>query len=204
MSNETTTEISAADVKKLRDMTGAGIMDCKKTLVETAGDFDKAIEILRVKGAASAAKRGERVASEGTVQSYIHANGKVGVMVEIDCETDFVARNDEFVNFAKDIALHIAAAAPLYVSEEEVPEADRAAETKIFVEQAADKPENVREKVAEGKLRKWFEEVVLLNQPHVNGDKYDGQTIEQSRAEVAAKTGENVIIRRFSRFAVGE
>src|SRR5688500_6020609 len=158
------------------------MMDCKAALVEAEGDVERAVEILRVKGQAAAAKRGERTASEGTVQSYIHANGKIGVLVEVDCETDFVARTEEFIAFARDIALHVAAAAPLYVNEEDVPEDVRQAELRIFEEQAADKPEDVRPKIAEGRLRKWLEEVVLLRQPHVNSDKYEGQTIEEIRA----------------------
>jgi elongation factor Ts len=197
-------DIKASDVKALRDQTGAGMMDCKAALSEAGGDVDKAIEILRVKGQAQAAKRGERAASEGVVESYIHAGGKIGVLVEIDCETDFVARNDDFRDFAREIALHVAAAGPLYVSEDDVPAEDRDRELRIFEEQAADKPEDVRPKIAEGKLKKWLGEVVLLNQEHVNGDKYDGKTIEDLRAETAAKTGENVVIRRFQRFAVGE
>ncbi|MCX6385457.1 MAG: translation elongation factor Ts [Solirubrobacterales bacterium] len=196
--------ITAADVKSLRERTGAGMMDCKRALQEADGDIEKAVEALRVKGMKDAGKRADRSASEGTVQSYIHANAKVGVIVEIDCETDFVARNDDFVAFAKDVALHIAAAQPLYVSEDEVPDDAREAELRIFEEQAADKPAEIRSKVAEGKLRKWLEEVVLLNQAHVNGDKHDGKTLEALRADIAAKTGENVIIRRFTRFAVGE
>jgi elongation factor Ts len=195
--------ISAKDVKELRDRTGAGMMDCKKALEEADGDMDRAIEILRVAGQAATAKLAGREATEGTVQSYIHANGKIGVVVEVDCNTDFVARNDDFVDFAKDIALHIAAAAPHYVSEDEVPEDVKQAELKIFVQQAEDKPENVREKIAEGKLRKWMEDNVLLNQVHVNEDKYAKQTIEQIRAELSSKTGENVVIRRFARFEVG-
>lgn len=197
-------EIKAADVKALREKTGAGMMDCKKALTEAGGDIDKAIEILRVKGQAQAAKRGDRHASEGVVASYIHANGKIGVLVEVDCETDFVARNDDFKDFAREVALHIAAAGPQYVSEDDVPDEDRQRELKIFEEQAADKPENVRPKIADGKLRKWMEEVVLLNQPHVNKDRYGDATIEELRAQTAAKTGENVVIRRFERFAVGE
>jgi elongation factor Ts len=197
-------EFTAKDVKTLRDQTGAGMMDCKRALEESAGDIEKAVEILRVKGQAQAAKRGGRAASEGAIQSYIHANGKIGVLVEVDCETDFVARNDDFQAFARDIALHVAAAAPQYVSEDEVPEDVKAAELRIYEEQAQDKPENVRPKIAEGRLRKWLDEVVLMRQPHVNADKYDGRTIEEIRTEFAAKTGENVIIRRFSRFAVGE
>ena len=197
-------KIAAADVKALRERTGAGMMDCKAALAEADGDVDKAIEILRVKGQAQAAKRGERVASEGVVASYIHANGKIGVLVEVDCETDFVAKNDDFKEFAREIALHVAGARPLYVSEDEVPEEDRARELRIFEEQAADKPENVRPKIAEGRMRKWLEEVVLLNQRHVNEDKHGGATIEELRAQTAAKTGENVVIRRFARFSVGE
>jgi elongation factor Ts len=197
-------DISAKDVKALRDQTGAGMMDCKKALVEAEGDIEKAVDILRVKGQAQAAKRGARAASEGVVQSYVHATGKIGVIVEINCETDFVARNDDFQEFARDIALHIAAAAPQYVSEDEVPEEDRQRELRIFEEQAADKPENVRPKIAEGRLRKWLQEIVLLNQEHVNNDKHDGQTIEDLRAATASKTGENIVIRRFARFQVGE
>jgi elongation factor Ts len=196
--------ISAKDVKELRDRTGAGMMDCKGALVEAAGDLDKAIEILRVKGQAQAAKRGARTASEGVVQSYVHATGRIGVLVEINCETDFVARNDDFQDFARDVALHIAAAAPQYVSEEEVPEEERQRELRIFEEQAADKPENVRPKIADGRLRKWLQEIVLLNQEHVNTDKHGGQTIEDMRAATASKTGENIVIRRFTRYQVGE
>jgi elongation factor Ts len=196
--------ISAGDVKALRERTGAGMMDCKKALVETGGDLDKAVEVLRVKGQAQAAKRGSRAASEGVVQSYVHSNGKIGVLVEINCETDFVARNDDFQEFSRDVALHIAALAPLYVSEDEVPAEDRERELRIFEEQASDKPENVRPKIAEGKLRKWLEEVVLLKQVHVNGDKHGGQTIEELRAATASKTGENIVIRRFVRYAIGD
>jgi elongation factor Ts len=198
------TDVKAGDVKALRDRTGAGMMDCKAALTEAGGDVDKAVEILRVKGQAQAAKRGGRSASEGLVESYIHANGKIGVLVEINCETDFVARNDDFRAFARDVALHIAAAAPAYLSEEDVPEEERAAERRIFEEQATDKPEEVRPKIAEGRLRKWLQEVSLLPQVHVNSDKYEGKTIEELRAETAAKTGENIVISRFQRFAVGE
>jgi elongation factor Ts len=198
-------DISAKDVKALRDRTGAGMMDCKRALQESGGDIDKAIEWLRVKGLSGAAKLAGREATEGTVQSYIHANGKVGVLVEVDCNTDFVARNDDFVAFAKEIALHIAASpATKYVSEDEIPEEAKEAELRVFEQQAADKPENVRPKIAEGKLRKWMQEVVLLDQEHVNPDKHDSKTIEQLRAELSAKTGENVVIRRFARFQVGQ
>jgi elongation factor Ts len=199
-----TNQISAKDVKALRDQTGAGMMDCKKALTEAAGDIDKAVEILRVKGQASAGKLGSREATEGTIQSYIHANSKVGVLVEVNCNTDFTANTDDMKGFAKDVALHIAAAAPLYVSQDDVPEDARNAELRIFEEQAADKPEHIRPKIAEGKLKKWMSDVVLLEQEHVNTDKYDGKTIEELRAELAAKTGENVVIRRFTRYVIGE
>jgi elongation factor Ts len=199
-----TTTITAAQVKELRDRTGAGMMDCKKALGETNGDIDAAVELLRVRLGDKALKMGGREATEGTVQAYIHANGKVGVLVEVDCNTDFVARNDDFVNFAREVALHIAASPTTrYVSEDEIPEDAKQAELRVFEQQAADKPEQVRAKIAEGKLRKWMEETVLLNQVHVNGDKYEGKTIEQLRAELAGTTGENVVIRRFARFAVG-
>jgi elongation factor Ts len=198
-------DISAKDVKALRERTGAGMMDCKRALQESGGDVDKAIEWLRVKGLSGAAKLAGREATEGTVQAYIHANGKVGVLVEVDCNTDFVARNDDFIAFARDIALHVAAMPDTrYVSEDEIPEEAKEAELRVFEQQAADKPENVRPKIAEGKLRKWMEDVVLLNQEHVNPDKHDGKTIEQLRAELSAKTGENVVIRRFARFQVGQ
>jgi elongation factor Ts len=199
--------ISASDVKTLRDRTGAGIMDAKGALQEAEGDFDRAIEILRVKGQASAAKRGGRVASEGLVSSYIHATGKIGVLVEVDCETDFVARNEQFQEFARDVALHVAAAPGVrYVSEDDVPEEDKEAELRVLREQAASegKPENVQEKIVEGRLRKWLDEVVLLNQKHVNEDKHESKTLEELRTEIAASTGENVVIRRFARFQVGE
>ncbi len=195
----------ATDVKALRDRTGAGMMDCKAALAESGGDVDRAVELLRAKGQAAAAKRGERVASEGTVQSYIHANGKVGVLVEVDCETDFVARNDDFVGFAREIALHVAGSPTTrYVSEDDVPDDDRQAELRVFEQQDAEKPEHVRARIAEGRLLKWLEEVVLLDQRHVNADKHESKTIEELRAELAARTGENVVIRRFSRFSVGE
>ena len=199
-----TQTISAKLVKELRDKTGAGMMDCKKALEETDGDVDKAVELLRVRLGDKALKMGGREATEGTVQAYIHANSKVGVLVEVDCNTDFVARNEDFTQFAREIALHIAASPTTqYVTEEDIPEDAKQAELRVFEQQAADKPENVRGKIAEGKLRKWMEEVVLLNQEHVNGDKHDGKTIEQIRAELSGTTGENVVIRRFARFAVG-
>ncbi len=199
-----TPTISASQVKELRDRTGAGMMDCKRALSENDGDVEKSIEWLRVKGIAGAAKLAGREATEGTIQSYIHSGGKVGVLVEVDCNTDFVARNDDFVGFAREIALHIAASPQAqYVTEDDVPQDARNAELRVFEGQAADKPENIRAKIAEGKLNKWLGEVVLLKQVHVNTDRYEGKTIEQLRAELSAKTGENVVIRRFSRFQVG-
>lgn len=195
--------ITASDVKALRDRTGAGMMACKNALAESDGDIEQAVELLRARGEAQAAKRAGNDATEGTIQSYIH-NGKVGVLVEVDCETDFVARNDAFVGFARDLALHIAASpATLAVSDDEVPAEDVEREKRIYVEQAADRPENVREKVVEGKLNAWLNDVVLLRQKHVNEEKYSGQTIEALRAKLASDTGENVVIRRFARFAVG-
>ena len=198
-------DISAKDVKALREQTGAGMMDCKRALVETAGDMEAAVELLKVQLGNKITKLAGRDATEGTVQSYIHANGKVGVLVEVDCNTDFVARNEEFVAFARDVAMHVAASPQTrYVSEGDVDAASKEAELRVFDQQAAGKPENVRAKIAEGKLRKWMEETVLLHQPHVNGDKFDGKTIEDLRADLSRKTGENVVIRRFSRFSVGE
>jgi elongation factor Ts len=196
--------ISAKQVKELRDLTGAGMMECKNALTETNGDLEAAQELLRVRLGDKALKVGGREATEGTVASYIHGNGKVGVLVEVDCNTDFVARNDDFQAFARDVALHLAAS-PLtrYVSEDEIPQEDKDAELRIFAQQAADKPERVQEQIAQGKLKAWMEDVVLLNQVHVNTEKYEKKTIEQIRAELSGKTGENVVIRRFARFAVG-
>jgi elongation factor Ts len=197
--------VSAQDVKTLRERTGAGIMDAKAALQEAGGDMDKAIEVLRVKGQASAAKRGERVATEGVVASYIHAGGKIGALVEVDCETDFVARTEEFQAFARDVALHVAASNAQFVSREDVDEEAREAELRVLREQAASagKPENVQEQIVEGKLNKWLEEVVLLEQKHVNEEKHEAKTIGELRTELAANTGENVVIRRFARFQVG-
>jgi elongation factor Ts len=197
--------IGAKDVKALRDRTGAGMMECKRALEEASGDTEKAIEILRVKGQAKAAKRGQREAAEGVVSSYVHSNHKIGVLVEIDCETDFVARNHEFREFARDIAIHIAAAEPRWVSEEDVPAAELEEERRVLAQQAdSSKPAEVQEKMTEGRLRKWLEEVVLLKQQHVHTEKHDSRTIEELRADISAKTGENVVIRRFARFKVGE
>jgi elongation factor Ts len=197
--------VTAADVKALRDITGAGMMECKAALQEADGDQEKAIELLRVRGQAKAAKRGERQAAEGAIGHYVHFNGKVGAIVEINCETDFVAKNDDFTAFAREIAVHVASAAPRWVSEEDVPEDELARERAIIEAQADEgKPPEVRKKITEGRLRKWLEEVVLLNQPHVRTDTHEGRTIEQLRADLSARTGENVVIRRFARFAVGE
>ncbi len=195
--------ISAKEVKALRDRTGAGVLACREALSEADGDVERAVEILRARGQAQAAKRAGAEATEGVVQSYIHAGNKIGVLVEVDCETDFVARNDNFVEFARDLALHIAAAQPIAVTDEEVPAEDREREERIAVEQAADRPENVRERIVSGKVDKWLDDVVLLRQKHVNEDKHGGKTIEELRAALAAETGENVVIRRFSRFQVG-
>jgi elongation factor Ts len=196
--------IPATQVKELRDRTGAGMMDSKRALEETGGDIDKAVELLRVRLGDKALKLVDKEATEGVVASYIHAGGKVGVLVEVDCNTDFVARNEDFQGFARELALHIAASPTTqFVSEADIPQEAKDAELRVFEQQAADKPENVRPKIAEGKLRKWMEEVVLLNQPHVNLDKYEGKTIEQLRAELSGTTGENVVIRRFARFQVG-
>jgi elongation factor Ts len=195
--------ISAKEVKALRDRTGAGVLACREALSEADGDVERAIEILRARGQAQAAKRAGAEATEGVVQSYIHAGNKIGVLVEVDCETDFVARNDNFVEFARDLALHIAAAAPIAIRDEDVPAEDREREERIAIEQAADRPENVRERIVSGKIDKWLDDVVLLRQKHVNEDKHGGKTIEELRAELASETGENVVIRRFSRFSVG-
>ncbi|HYH61557.1 MAG TPA: translation elongation factor Ts [Solirubrobacterales bacterium] len=199
-------QIKASDVKELRERTGAAMMDCKAALTEAGGDAEKAVEILRVKGQASAAKRGGRSTGEGVVATYIHANKKIGVLIEVQCETDFVARNEDFVEFARDIALHVAAAAPRYVSADEIAEDEVAAERSVFEAKAAEdgKPENVRERIVEGQLAKWKKEIALLDQVHVNGDKHDGKTIDELRTEASAKMGENVRIARFSRFQVGE
>jgi elongation factor Ts len=202
-----TVEIKASDVKALRDRTGAAMMDCKAALTEAGGDPEKALEILRVRGQASAAKRSGRATSEGIVSSYIHANGKVGVLVEIQCETDFVARSDEFKEFAREVAIHIAGspAPPVYVSADEIPEDLREAEQGVFERKAREegKPDDVIDRIVDGQLTKWAKEVALLEQEHVRSDRYEGKTIEELRAEIAAKTGENIRIARFARFVVG-
>ncbi len=200
--------ITAADVKALRDRTGAAMMDCKAALGEAGGDVERAIEILRVKGQASAAKRSGRETGEGVVSSYIHAGGKVGAMVEVRCETDFVARNEEFKEFAREVAIHVAGSPtpPRYVSAEEIPESEREAERRVHEAKAKEegKPDNVVDRIVEGQLAKWAKQVALLDQEHIRSDRYEGKTIEEIRAEIAANTGENILIARFARFAVGE
>jgi elongation factor Ts len=199
-----TAEIGAKDVKALRDRTGAGMMDCKKALTEAGGDIEKAIEILRVKQGKKIQDLGERTATEGSVQSYIHAGGKVGVLIEVDCNTDFVASNEEFVSFARDVAMQVAATPSLkYVSREEVPGDVRDAEARIYEQEAAEKPENVREKIVAGKLDAWLKTIVLLEQ-EMHNPKFEGKTVQQLRDELTATTGENIVIRRFARFAVGQ
>jgi elongation factor Ts len=197
-------DISAKDVKALRDRTGAGMMDCKKALAEAAGDIDQAIEILRVKQGKKIQDLGERQATEGTVQAYIHAGAKVGVLIEVDCNTDFVATNEDFVGFARDIAMQIAATPTVrYVSREDVPDAERDAEARVHEQEAAEKPENVRGRIVEGKLDAWYRTLVLLEQ-ELHNPRFEGRTVQQLRDELTAKTGENVLIRRFARFAVGQ
>jgi elongation factor Ts len=198
------TEISAKDVKALRDRTGAGMMDCKKALTESAGDLEKAIEILRVRQGKKIQDLGERTATEGTVQAYVHAGAKVGVLIEVDCNTDFVATNDDFTGFARDVAIQIAASPTVqYVSREDVPAEVRDAEARVYEQEAAEKPENVRQRIVEGKLDAWHQTIVLLEQ-ELHNPKFEGKTVQQLRDELTAKTGENVVIRRFTRFAVGQ
>jgi elongation factor Ts len=201
-------EVSANDVKALRDRTGAAMMDCKAALEESDGDMDKAIEVLRVKGQASAAKRSGRETAEGVVESYIHANGKVGALVEVRCETDFVARTDDFREFAREVAIHVAGTnpPPRYVSAEQIDESEREAERRVFEAKAKEegKPDNVIERIVDGQLAKWAKDVALLEQEHIRSDRYEGKTIEEIRAELAANTGENVQIARFAVFRVGE
>jgi len=198
--------VSAADVKALRDRTGAGMMDCKEALEEAGGDAEKAIEILRKKGAASAAKRSGRGTEEGVVASYVHADNRKGALVEVQCETDFVARNEDFHEFAREVAIHVTAMNPQHVSYDDIPEEDLEKERGILEETAkADgKPDDVISKIVDGQLKKWAADLVLLDQKHFNEVRYEGKTIEDLRTELAAKTGENVRVARFSRFEVGE
>ena len=196
-------EISASLIKDLREKTGVGIMDCKTALKECDGDIDKSIEYLRKKGIATAKKRGGRATSQGQVQSYIHAGGKIGVLVEINCETDFSAKTDDFANFAKDIAMQIAASAPIAVDRENVPDNVLEREKDIYATQAREsgKPEKIIDKIVEGKLKKFFSDVCLMEQPFV---KNPDITVQDLLNQLIAKTGENIVIRRFVRFQLGE
>ncbi len=195
--------ISAAQIKELRGKTGAGILDCKKALGAVDGDFEKAVDWLRTKGIAKAAKKATRAATEGSVFSYIHGGGRLGVLVEVNCETDFVARGDVFQAFIKDVAMHIAAASPNWVRREDAPADEVGREKAIFLQQAIDsgKPEHIAEKMVVGKLNKYFAENCLMEQAWV---KDDSKTIEQYQTEVVTQTGENIRIRRFARWSLGE
>jgi len=194
--------ITAQDVKALRERTGAGMMDCRNALQEADGDIEKAIDLLRTRGAAKAAKRAERKASEGMIGSYVHHNSKVAVLVELNCETDFVAKNLEFQQLARELAMHIAAAAPLEVSAQDIPPADVERERAVYLAQVAEegKPENIRTKIVEGKLQKWFKESTLLEQQFVKDPE---RTVRELIDGMSAKTGEKVSVARFVRFQVG-
>lgn len=196
-------EISAKDVKELRDRTGAGMMECKGALTEAGGDMERAIDILRAKGAAKAAKRAERETKEGSVGSYIHMGGRIGVLVEVGCETDFVARNDEFQKLVRDIAMHIAAASPVAVRREDFPAELVDRERAVYLEQTKEsgKPEQIWNKIVDGKLEKFYAEQALLEQPFV---KNPDITVGQLVTDAAARTGEKIEVRRFARFALGE
>jgi len=196
-------QIPADLVKRLRDTTGAGMMDCKRALVESGGDVDRAIENLRKKGLASAAKRAGRQANEGVIDAYIHGEGRIGVLVEVNTETDFVARTEDFRRLAREIALQVAAKDPRWVSREDVPEDLIASERKIYEDQARDtgKPDNVVARIVEGKLEAYYKEFVLLDQPYI---REESKNVGDLVAEVAAKVGENVVVRRFARFRLGE
>ncbi len=196
-------EITAALVKELRSITGAGMMNCKRALAEADGDIEQATKLLREKGLASAAKKSGRIASEGLVEAYIHGAGRIGVLVEVNCETDFVAKNEDFRSFVKDIAMHIAALNPQYVRREEVPEAVIAKEREIIRAQTLNegKPEHIVDKIVSGRIEKYLKELCLVDQPFI---KDSDKTIETLVKEKIAQMGENISIRRFSRFAVGE
>lgn len=198
-----TLTISAATVKKLRDKTNAGMMDCKEALMQSDGDFDKAIEYLRKKGLSAAAKRSSRAAKDGTITAYIHMEGKIGVMVEVNCETDFVAKTDSFKTLARDIAMHVAAMNPSYVSPEDITENVMARERAIYRDQALaeGKPEKILDKIIDGKLKKFYEDVCLVKQKFV---KNTDITVEDYVKQMIATTGENIIVRRFARFQLGE
>lgn len=196
----TTTTISAQAVADLREKTGAGLMDCKKALLEANGNVEEAITILRKKGAASAAKKADRMTKEGLIESYIHVGGKVGVLIEVNCETDFVARNDDFRAFVKDLCLQIAAASPLYVSRDQVPESELTHERDIAAAQVQGKPPAAVQKIVEGKLEKYYSTVCLVDQPFV---KQPEKTVKEILTDRIATIGENIQIRRFVRFQVG-
>jgi len=195
--------VTAAQVNDLRKATGAGLMDCKKALTETGGDMEKAVDYLRKKGLAAASKKAGRVATEGLVGYYIHAGGKIGVLVEVNCETDFVAKNETFQAFVKDVAMHIAAASPQYVRREEVPAAALEREKDIYRAKAREtgKPDNIIEKIIEGQINKFYAEICLLEQPYV---KDPDKSVQTYLNETIAAIGENVSIRRFARFVLGE
>lgn len=195
--------ISAAQVKELRDRTGAGMLECKKALEESSGDIESAIDFLRARGTAKAAKRAGREATEGAIGSYVHMGGKIGVLVEVNCETDFVARTDDFQGLVRDLAMHVAASAPLAVSPEEIPADVVERERAVYVEQVKGegKPEHLWDRIVEGKLQRFYKENVLLEQPFV---KDPDKTVGELVTEVSAKTGEAIRVRRFSRFALGE
>ena len=196
-------KISASDVKKLRDMSGAGMMDCKRALTETEGDLEKAIDLMRAKGAAKAAKRAEKSANEGTIGSYVHFDGRTAVIVELNCETDFVANTDDFRALAKDLALHVASMAPMAVSPDDISAELVERERAVYVEQVKQegKPESIADKIVEGKLNKFFKQNTLLAQPFV---KDSDKTIQELITEVSARTGEKIEVARFCRMKVGE
>jgi len=196
----TTNTISAQSVADLREKTGAGLLDCKKALTEANGNVEEAITILRKKGAASAAKKADRVTKEGVIESYIHVGGKVGVLIEVNCETDFVGRNEDFRAFVKDLCLQIAAASPLYVSRGEVPEADVQKERDIAAAQVAGKPPAAVQKIVEGKIEKFFSTICLVDQPFV---KQPEKSVKEMVTEKITKIGENIQIRRFIRYQLG-
>ncbi len=193
--------IEASSVRELRDRTSAGFLDCKNALEEAGGDFEKAGEILRTKGLAKAMKKGSRGTPEGRVGSYIHTNGKLGVLIEVNCETDFVAKNDVFDDLVKDLCMHIAATDPMAVSRETVPQEMIDRERKAYSEEFKDKPDNVRDKIIDGKMESFYKEVCLINQPFV---KDNDKTIEDLLKNAITKLGENIKISRFARFAIGE
>lgn len=203
---EARVEIPAVQVKALRERTGAGIIDCRNALAETAGDLEKAVQVLRAKGLAAAAKRSGRVANDGIVTAYIHGGGRLGVLVEINCETDFVARTDEFKTLARDIAMQIAASDPRYVSREEIPAEAVASERAAYIAQAiADgKPEAVAARIADGKLEKYFATVCLLDQPFIRDEGAKPRTVGEVVKDAISRTKENIKIRRFARFKLGE